>query len=186
MDTNNHGTDAPNDEENFAEMFEKSLKKQGKLEPGQMVEAAIVKVSPEWVFLDLGGKGEGYLDKKELQDENGTVSVKEGDIIRAYFVSSQNNEMHFTTKIGSGPGKQSQIEDAYRNRIPVEGTLVERDERRIRGQDRRQRPCLLSFFTDRFPARREPGRVHRQIVVLHGHRVRRERQEHRPVPQADP
>jgi small subunit ribosomal protein S1 len=124
MDTNNHAADAPKDEENFAEMFEKSLKKQGKLEPGQMVEAAIVKISPEWVFLDLGGKGEGYLDKKELLDENGAVSVREGDTIRAYFVSSQNNEMHFTTKIGSGPGKQSQIEDAYRNRIPVEGTLV--------------------------------------------------------------
>lgn len=115
---------AMENEENFADMFEKSFKKQGRLEPGQMVEAMIVKISPEWIFLDLGGKGEGYLERKELADEAGNLTVKEGDTVRAYFVSSENNEMHFTTKIGSGPGKQNQIEDAWRNQIPVEGTIV--------------------------------------------------------------
>ncbi|MBS1125856.1 MAG: ribosomal protein, partial [Nitrospirae bacterium] len=111
-------------EENFAEMFEKSFKKQGRLEPGQMVEARIVKITGEWIFLDLGGKGEGYLDRKELADEAGNLTVKEGDMVRAYFQSSANNEMHFTTKIGSGPGKQTQLEDAWRNGIPVEGTVA--------------------------------------------------------------
>lgn len=115
---------AMENEENFADMLEKSFKKQGRLEPGQMVEAMIVKISPEWIFLDLGGKGEGYLERKELADEAGNLTVKEGDTVRAYFVSSENNEMHFTTKIGSGPGKQNQIEDAWRNQIPVEGTIV--------------------------------------------------------------
>ncbi len=124
MVTNNQAADAASNEENFAEMFEKSFKKQGKLEPGQMVEAVIVKITAEWIFLDLGGKGEGYLDKKELLDEAGKVTVKEGDTVRAYFASSENNEMHFTTRIGSGPGKQSQLEDAWRNRIPVEGTVA--------------------------------------------------------------
>ena len=111
-------------EENFAEMFEKSFKKQGRLEPGQMVEARIVKITGEWIFLDLGGKGEGYLDRKELADEAGNLTVKEGDRVRAYFQSSANSEMHFTTKIGSGPGKQTQLEDAWRNGIPVEGTVA--------------------------------------------------------------
>jgi small subunit ribosomal protein S1 len=124
MDTNNQSADASMNEENFADLFEKSFKKQGRLEPGQMVETVIVKISGDWIFLDLGGKGEGYLDKKEMVDEAGNILVKEGDPIRAYFVSSENNEMHFTTKIGSGPGKQSQIEDAWRNGIPVEGTIA--------------------------------------------------------------
>ena len=124
MDTNNQATDTPGNEENFADLFEKSFKKQGKLEPGQMVEAMIVKISADWIFLDLGGKGEGYLDRKELADEAGNLTVKEGDTVRAYFASSGNNEMHFTTRIGSGPGKQNQIEDAWRNQIPVEGTII--------------------------------------------------------------
>jgi small subunit ribosomal protein S1 len=121
MDIDNHAADS---EENFADLFEKSYRKQGKLEPGQKIEAVIVKISADWIFLDLGGKGEGYLDKKELMDEAGTVSVKEGDTISAYYVSSENSELHFTTKIGAGPGKQSQIEDAWKNGIPVDGTIV--------------------------------------------------------------
>ncbi|HXY53318.1 MAG TPA: 30S ribosomal protein S1 [Nitrospirota bacterium] len=112
-----------NNEESFADLFEKSFKKRGRLEPGQMAEAMIVKITPDWIFLDLGGKGEGYLDKKEMIDESGNLTVKEGDTIRAYFVSSENNEMHFTTRIGSGPGKQAKIEEAWRNHIPVEGTI---------------------------------------------------------------
>ena len=65
MDTNNQAAHAAKGEESFADMFEKSFKKQERLEPGQMVETMIVKISGEWIFLDLGGKGEGYLDRKE-------------------------------------------------------------------------------------------------------------------------
>jgi small subunit ribosomal protein S1 len=124
MDNDNQAANAAEGEENFAEMFEKSFKKQERLEPGQMVEAQIVKISEEWIFLDLGGKGEGYLAKKEMADEAGNLTVKEGDTVRAYFMSAENNEMHFTSKIGTGPGKQSQLEDAWRNGIPVDGTVV--------------------------------------------------------------
>ncbi len=97
-------------------MFEKSFVQRSRLEPGQMVETTIVKISGDWIFLDLGGKGEGYLERKEMVDDAGKLTVKEGDRVRAYFVSSENNEMHFTTKIGSGPGKQTQLEDAWKNR----------------------------------------------------------------------
>ena len=124
MDTNNQPVDGANSEESFAVLFEKSYKKQGRLEPGRMVEAMIVKITGDWIFLDLGGKGEGYLDKKEMMDEAGNLTVREGDTVRTYFVSSENNEMHFTAKIGTGPGKQSQLEDAWRNSIPVDGSVV--------------------------------------------------------------
>jgi small subunit ribosomal protein S1 len=129
METNDKTTDSAGGEENFANMFEKSYVQRERLEPGQMVETAIVKISGDWIFLDLGGKGEGYLERKELQDEVGNLTVKEGDRIRAYFMSSENNEMHFTTKIGSGPDKESQLEDAWKNKIPVDGTIA----REIRG-----------------------------------------------------
>ncbi len=125
MDNNNQSTNSVDDnEESFAELFEKSFKKQGRLEPGQMVEAMIVKISAEWIFLDLGGKGEGYLDKKDMIDEAGNLTVKEGDTVRACFLSSENNEMHFTTRIGSGPAKHTQLENAWRNNMPVDGTIT--------------------------------------------------------------
>ena len=124
MDIDNQSSSAPSGEESFADMFEKSYVQRDRLEPGQMVETTIVKISGDWIFLDLGGKGEGYLERKEMLDDTGNLTVKEGDRVRAYFMSSENNEMHFTTKIGSGPGKQNQLEDAWKNGIPVDGTIA--------------------------------------------------------------
>jgi small subunit ribosomal protein S1 len=124
MNENQSSGSTDNNEENFAALLEKSLTKRAKLGPGQMLEAPVVKITAEWIFLDLGGKGEGYLDKKELVDEAGSLMVKEGDTVRAYFLSSENNELHFTTKIGSGPGKEAQLEDAWRNNIPVDGMVA--------------------------------------------------------------
>ena len=124
METNDKTADAANGEESFADMFEKSYVQRDRLEPGQMVETTIVKISGDWIFLDLGGKGEGYLERKEMLDDAGNLTLKEGDRIHAYFMSSENNEMHFTTKIGSGPGKQNQLEDAWKNGIPVDGTIA--------------------------------------------------------------
>lgn len=111
-------------EENFAELLEKSLPKRERMEEGQKVEARIVKISQEWAFLDLGGKGEGYVDRKELCDEAGNLKVREGDLVQAYFLSSRNNEMLFTVKLGTGPAGHAQLEDAWRNGVPVQGSVV--------------------------------------------------------------
>jgi small subunit ribosomal protein S1 len=112
-------------DEDFAAMLEQSMVKRQRLEPGQMVEAKIVKISDEWIFLDLGGKGEGYVDKKEVVDPaTGAVTVRQGDMLRAYYLSTKNNELLFTTKIGSGAAARSQLEDAWRSGVPVEGSIA--------------------------------------------------------------
>lgn len=113
-------------EENFAQMLAESKTEQGYLRPGQRVEAVIVTITPEWVFLDIGGKSEGYLDKKELLDKEGNLTVKEGDTIRAYFLSSRHSEKLFTTQLGAGDVARTYLEDAWRSGIPVEG-LVEKE-----------------------------------------------------------
>ena len=118
-----------NEDQSFAEMFEKTQVKRDFLTPGQKVEAIIVKITPEWIFLDLGGKTEGYLDRKELADEEGSLSVKEGDSIAAYFLSSKHSEKLFTTKIGAGDSARTYIEEVWRNGIPIEGVV----EKEIKG-----------------------------------------------------
>ncbi len=120
---NDNHSPVENNDEDFKAMFEQSYKEPSRMEPGQKIEADIVKISPEWAFLQVGGKGEGYLDRKELVDAEGNLLVKEGDRVRAYFLYSQNGEMHFTTKIGSGPAARAQLDDACRNHIAVEGTV---------------------------------------------------------------
>ncbi|MFH1723443.1 MAG: 30S ribosomal protein S1 [Elusimicrobiota bacterium] len=124
MMTENQPEGAPENEDSFEELFNKSFQEQARLEPGQMIEAVVVNITPDWIFLDVGRKGEGYLDKKEMLDKAGNLSVKEGDKVRAYYLPAAGQEMHFTTKIGSGPIQHAQLEDAWRNGIPVEGTVV--------------------------------------------------------------
>jgi small subunit ribosomal protein S1 len=113
-------------EKSFAELLDESGMDQGWLKPGQRVEAVIVKVTPEWVFIDVGGKHEGYLDRREFLDADGNVTVKEGETIRAYFLSSQHNEKLFTTKVSGGEAGRTFLADAAHSGIPVEG-LVEKE-----------------------------------------------------------
>ncbi|GFO70778.1 30S ribosomal protein S1 [Geomonas limicola] len=118
-------------EESFAELFEASQKDAGRLAPGDKVEATVLKIAKEWVFLDTGRKGEGVLDIKELMDAEGNLTVQVGDKVTAWFISSRNNEMRFTTKIGGAGGSagNAQLEEAYANGIPVQGVI----EKEIKG-----------------------------------------------------
>jgi small subunit ribosomal protein S1 len=126
MEENNQNMETEGGEKSFAELLGESEPDRGWLKPGQRVEAMIVKITPEWIFIDLGGKHEGYLDRKEFLDAEGKLTVKEGDAVRAYFLSSQHNEKLFTTKVGAGEAGRAFLEDAARSGIPVEG-LIERE-----------------------------------------------------------
>jgi len=115
-----------NEEKSFAELFEQTPIRKDFLKPGQKIGATIVKITKDWIFLDLGGKSEGYLDRKELTDDEGNLTVKEGDSVTAYFLSSKHNEKLFTTKIGAGDSARIYIEEVWRNGIPIEG-IVEKE-----------------------------------------------------------
>ncbi|AJE03919.1 30S ribosomal protein S1 [Geobacter pickeringii] len=112
------------EEESFAELFEKSSRETTRLKPGSKVEATVLKIGADWVFLDIGKKGEGVLDRKELLDNEGNLTAAEGDTITAWFTGSVRNELRFTTKLAAGAAAQSQLEDAWRAGIPVEGYVA--------------------------------------------------------------
>ncbi len=114
------------EEESFADLLRESLVTPARFEPGKKIKARIVKISAEWIFIDLGGKSEGYLEAKEFADEEGNLSVREGDWLEAYFLSSDNNELRFTTRISGGQAGLNFLEEAWANGIPVEG-LVEKE-----------------------------------------------------------
>lgn len=111
-------------EENFADLFEKSYKEPSRLEPGHKVEAPVVKLTPEWALIEVGGKGEGYVDINELKDAEGNLIVKEGDVVRAWFLRSEEGEMRFTTRIGAGPAARAQLEDAFKEHLQLAGKVA--------------------------------------------------------------
>lgn len=98
---------------------------QNRFEVGQPFETVIVAITDSTVFIDLSAKSEGVVDRSDLADENGNVSVKEGDKITVYFTGEINGEMRFTTKIAGQKADASMIENAYNNAIPVEGHVEE-------------------------------------------------------------
>jgi small subunit ribosomal protein S1 len=113
----------------FAELLDESYITPKYFSVGEKVEAVIVKISPEWIFLDLGAKSEGYIDAQELTDENGNLTVKEGDKVNAYFLSSQRSEKLFTTKLLARKSVDEFLINAYKNNIPLEATV----EKEIKG-----------------------------------------------------
>ncbi|MEI8355254.1 MAG: 30S ribosomal protein S1 [Deltaproteobacteria bacterium] len=128
--SNNDELEMTTEDESFAELFEQSLNNQsGLLTPGQKVTARVLKVTTEWIFLDTGHKGEGIVDLKEFIDQDGHPTVKEGDAVTAYFLSSSHGEMRFTTRIGGGAQGNTRLEEAWQAGVPVEGVV----EKEIKG-----------------------------------------------------
>jgi small subunit ribosomal protein S1 len=109
--------------ESFADMFESSFVENSKIEPGQKVEAEVVRVEKEWVFLDVGGKSEGAVACAELLGDDGRPIVKEGDTLTAYFLSNNQGQMLFTTKM-SGASALAHLEEVYRGGIPIDGEIT--------------------------------------------------------------
>ncbi len=126
MNENEESRDELAEEESFADLLRQSTLKPARFNPGQKVKARVVGISSESVFIDMGGKSEGYLDAKEFLDEEGKLLVAEGELIEAYFLSADENQMRFTTRISGGDAGRYYLEEAWRNAIPVEG-LVEKE-----------------------------------------------------------
>lgn len=110
-------------EKSFAEMFDEGSAVPVSFDPGQQVDATVIRISESGVFIDVGGKSEGYIVREEFVGKEGALSVKEGDSVKAFFLSAANSEMLFTTNLGSGSVAQSHLEEAYASGIPVEGVV---------------------------------------------------------------
>ncbi len=107
-------------------MYEQSFSGMGFFKPGQAVKTEVVSISKDCVFLQLNGKSEGILDRDELTDKEGNLTVKVGDPLRVFFLNAENGEMRFTTRISGETAGAGMLEEAYHEKIPVEG-LVEKE-----------------------------------------------------------
>ena len=77
----------PTEEENFAALLASSLEP-AVFETGQMVQGVVVLIGKDVVFVDVGGKGEATMDRTELQNEEGQLTVEVGATIEAVVVST--------------------------------------------------------------------------------------------------
>jgi len=159
----------------FAELFQETapLRKQ-RLAPGQKVAATVVRITGDWIFIDLGDKSEGAVARHEFADPEGNLTVREGDAVNVYFIAEKNQERLFTARM-SGAALAGHLEEAAAAGVPVEGT-VEGEikggyEIRLAGNIRAY-PRLLPLFPDRSPPGRRPRRLCRPETLLPDQQVR--------------
>jgi small subunit ribosomal protein S1 len=112
--------------ESFADLFKDANKshQKGRLTRGQKVEATVVGIAAEFIFLDVGAKSEGYIAREELADEEGNPKVAVGDKIKVFFLSAEKGEKLFTTRLGGGSVSAAHLEAAFEKSVPVEGLVI--------------------------------------------------------------
>lgn len=93
-------------------------------EIGSKVSGRIIAIDSKSVFVDINAKSEGIINREEVLDADGNISVEVGDIVEAYFVSEKNGEIMLTNKM-TGKFVAKHMEDAYYSKIPVEGKVIE-------------------------------------------------------------
>ena len=81
-------------DEDFAAMFEASLKERGGegiLKEGEIVKGTVVQVTKDYAIVDIGYKSEGQVPISESTSPRGEVSVKAGDPVEVLLESREND-----------------------------------------------------------------------------------------------
>src|SRR5438552_4184352 len=116
----------PSPEENadFAALFaESDQQKPGKLRVGQKITARVAHLGAEVAFLDLGGKGEGIIDLRELRNEKGDLLVHAGETLEGYLLSVAEGVVVVTRSVPKGAGREM-LQQALDSKIPIEGLVT--------------------------------------------------------------
>ena len=116
----------PSPEENadFAALFaETEQQRPGKLRVGQKMSARAAHLGAEVAFLDLGGKGEGIIDLRELRNDKGDLLVHAGETIEGYVLSLTEGNVVVTRTVPKGAGREI-VQQALDSKIPIEGLVT--------------------------------------------------------------
>src|SRR5262245_6641706 len=93
------------------------------LEIGQVVKGRVILVGEENVFVDVGGKGEAWIERGELTDEAGRLRVRVGDEVEATVVST-GDEVRLSYKLRQGAHAREALALAASSGLPVEGRVA--------------------------------------------------------------
>jgi small subunit ribosomal protein S1 len=110
------------DPEDFATMFAREAARPV-LEIGQVVKGRVIQISAESVFVDVGGKGEAWIERAELTDDEGRLRVAIGDQVEATVVST-GDEIRLSHKLRQGAQARQALAVAAQTGIPVEGKVA--------------------------------------------------------------
>jgi len=125
MSTDFNDIDNGAEGEDFATLFESYQDVANEnLQVGDKVKGKIISIGQDAVFIAIGRKIDGFVDKAELLDEQEEIPYDEGDSIELYVVSMTESEIKLSKAL-SGIGGLDILQDAYANEVPLQGKVTE-------------------------------------------------------------
>ena len=115
--------------DNFASLMEASVhdprsREARRLERGEVVEGKVIQVGSDTVFVDIGTPGDARIDRAELEDASGKLSVEVGQTIRATVVRSNPASPQLTLALGRGGALDvGGLQTALASGAPVSGKV---------------------------------------------------------------
>ncbi|MCP3921124.1 MAG: 30S ribosomal protein S1 [Desulfobacterales bacterium] len=111
-------------EDSFADLFEAYESEMNHdIKVGDKINGKIIAVGDTSIFIDTGSKSDGVVEKLEFTDEDGNVTVKEGDSLELYVVKKTESEMILSKAVSNAGSDVLGI--AYESRTPVEGKVLD-------------------------------------------------------------
>lgn len=118
------------DEDDFAALFEQSMAKpqqrpsSRRLRAGEPVEGVVVAIGENTIFVDVGTKAEGRIDRSAVTDAHGALKVALGDRIRATVIDPGGNDAPvLAVTLGRGSIDVTTLQFAMEGGTPVEGDV---------------------------------------------------------------
>jgi small subunit ribosomal protein S1 len=108
--------------EDFAEMFARQETGPA-VEVGQVVKGRVIQITAEHVFVDVGGKGEAWIDRAELTDDDGQLRVAVGAEVEATVVSTR-DDIRLSYRLQRGAQARQALAAAADSGIPAEGKVA--------------------------------------------------------------
>src|SRR6185503_18396540 len=116
-------SDINDDAEDFATLFARQEATGPALQVGQAVKGRVFHITGEAVFVDVGGKGEAWIDRSELTDDEGKLRVAIGDEVEATVVKT-GDETRLSYKLQRGAQARQALAMAADSGMPVEGKVA--------------------------------------------------------------
>jgi small subunit ribosomal protein S1 len=92
---------------------------------GDRVEAVVVQVGRDTVFVELEGKEQAFIEAVEVRDAEGNITLTVGEVLRAHVVEV--DEARSSIRLGRSigrPGNMAAIEQAKESGVAVEGKVT--------------------------------------------------------------
>lgn len=110
--------------DDFAAMFGETDFSFQEFATGDQVRAIVVAIDDNNVFVDLGAKSEGSVDRNDLIDKEGNLPVQIGDTLELYVVSTRGGTIQLSNALRQVDPGTNILEEAHVQHIPVDGKVT--------------------------------------------------------------